>query len=146
MAEQEDQVADNRVIEEIAEGIIPKVIQRKALYIVEKEFTHKRKQIVGSIFRPRRYPRLRPMKLRELIANGYIRPATKEEAVMSTAKLVTRINSPSSSDIALEPLIPTLEHVGGGWYEITIREEVIRVQGKEAAEAVLAEAMDEIKE
>jgi hypothetical protein len=80
MAEQEDLI--ETPIEEVAEKAekkVPVSLQRSSHYKVLKEFTHKRKQEVGSVFRPRRYPRLRPMKLRQLIADGFIKPLTKKE-------------------------------------------------------------------
>jgi hypothetical protein len=83
-------------------------LQRGILYVVLKEFTHKRTQPVGSIFRPRRYPRLRPLRLRELIADGYIKPATKKDKEdYSNAMRAQRADPPTP-----EPVVETTEDTG----------------------------------
>jgi len=145
MAEQENESLDNSPAEE-AGAIVPRIAQRKGLYVVEKEFTHKRKQVVGSIFRPRRYPRLRPLKLQGLIAGGYIRLASADEVRQKRAPQTVRINRSEKSVVAPpipdgdEAAVSSIRPVGGGWWEVVIDNEVTKVQGKEAAETMLAEA------
>lgn len=149
MAEQEHETTqvegDATVAEDHeADELVPRKVQRRTIYVVEEEFTHKRKQPVGSIFRPRRYPRLRPLRLRELIAGGFIRPATDEEVAAFKQQPKTRINPVSSMYVPEEgesdEVETGIEELGGGWYEVTGPDgEVHKVQGQEAAEQLLEE-------
>jgi hypothetical protein len=151
MAEQENETIDLTVgeVNDLADSVLPRMNHRTGVYIVEEEFTHKRKQTVGSLFRPRRYPRLRPLKLRELIAGGLIRPATPDELEeLKAAKPVTRIN-PSSyryvdpvEEADEESVAPAVKNVGGGWYEVSFKGEVRKVQGEAVANELVAELME----
>jgi len=127
MAEQENEKLDLATINELADGVLPRQHHRSGVYIVEQEFTHKRKQSVGSTFRPQRYPRLRPLNLRKLIAEGFIRPVTQKE--LDAMKAV----------VAPERLRPTIAPLRGGWYEVTFKGEVHKAQGLEAADAMAEE-------
>lgn len=116
---------------------------RSGVYIVEKEFTHKVKRVVGSIFRPRRYPRLRPRNLRALVADGYIRLATgKDTPVVKKPSVEAEVAGAVEATVEVEG---SIKAVNGGWYVVKVGDQQRKVQGEDAAEALLAEMIVEAK-